>query len=383
MSDHAFVPPSSLGVIVHCTYYPYVNRDYPTPDTMATLEGEAAHSLIESGLNEFRQTGSTDIDFDKWDNTPAENGVYITSEMIGHVKDSFDHMVGLVKNQCNFDTMHIEGRVQMPQLHPTDCWGTLDFGFYDHATRKITIRDFKYGFGLVNEIENYQLFAYFLGMMVKYPEAEYFDLGVCQPRPFHRLGNNRNWVGHIGELEPMMEFARQSISAIYTNPVTKSGDHCRYCQVNYKCDAFIKSTMNAIDIAVPPNINEVTNDQLFKLYSVIERAANSLKHARESISNTITAKIDSGERIPGLMIASKMGNSKWAVNDKKAIELCELIGITDVGVTKAKTPISVLNSLGKNDSRRKTVESYLKRTQSSTSLIFDDGREADRVFGKQ
>ena len=384
MSDHAFLAPSSMGIAVKCTYYPHVNRAYPTSDTLATMEGTAAHYLLEQALLTFKKTGNiASFNFSQWDNTPADNGVFITPEMIGNIKDSYNHITDLIKNQCNFDTMEIEGKVQIPQVHETDCWGTLDFGFYDHDTRTITIRDLKYGFGTVEVYENYQLLLYFLGMLVKHPQAEYFDIGVCQPRPFHRLGNNRSWAGHISEMFGMFDVLKSAIIAIYNNPTTTAGDHCRYCQVNLRCDAFVTSTMNAIDVSIPPNINELTNEQLAKMYAVVERAFNAVKHMHSSTVDIVSTKIDAGERVPGLIIASTMGNSKWAVSDKKAIELCAVIGIDDVEVTKAKTPISVLNSLPKNDPRRKTVEKYLKRNQYSTKLMFDDGREAERVFGKQ
>jgi hypothetical protein len=348
------------------------------------MEGSAAHYLLEQALLKFRETGDEHaFRFESWDNVAADNGVFITSEMIGNIQDSYRHIVSLIKTQCNFNTMEIEGKVQILQAHQTDCWGTLDFGFYCDQTRTITVRDLKYGFGTVEVYENYQLFLYLLGLHIKYPQAEYFDIGVCQPRPFHRLGNNRSWSGHMSELTDMLRKTQAAIVEIYNNPTTTAGDWCRYCQINLRCDAFVQSTMNAIDISLYPNINELTNDQLAKMYSVVENAFNRVKHMRTSAVDTVTAKIDAGERVPGLMIASTMGNSKWAVSDKKAIEMCAVLGIDDVGVTKAKTPISVLNSLPKNDSRRETVQKYLKRNQYSTKLMFDDGREAERVFGKQ
>lgn len=383
MGAHAFIAPSGMPIGVHCSYFFQANAAFGSGDTLATEEGTAAHWVVEQALLEFKATGSTSVNFDKYVNAKADNDVYVTEEMIGHAQDSFYHMVSLVKNQCNFDTMEIEGRVHMQIVHPTDCWGTLDFGFYDEATRTITIRDFKYGFGIVDEHQNYQLFLYMLGMIAKYPQAVRFDLGVCQPRPYHRLGPNRNWTGEICNTQDMFDKVVRTVKELQSGAVqTRAGNHCRYCPVQYKCEAFQRSTMNALDVTMPPSINELDNQGLYKLYSVLDGAEKRVKHLKTAISDTISAKIDSGERVAGLTIESKMGNSYWAVTDKKAIEVCKMLGIDNVATIKAKTPISVLNSLKKDDPRRESIEALLKRKQSSSQLMFDDGREAERVFGK-
>jgi hypothetical protein len=125
----------------------------------------------------------------------------------------------------------------------------------------------------------------------------------------------------------------------------------------------------------------MNNEQLSKLYEMANRALNAVKYIKINAANQITANINAGNPIKGWMIEQKQGNSSWSKSDQKMIEVCEMLGITDASTMKIKTPIQVLNSLSKDDARRDSLTGYLERKMGASSLVPDDGREAERVFG--
>lgn len=379
---HAFLAPSSMGITVHCSYYPHVAANYPDMGNLAAEEGTAAHYVLEQMLLYWKCWLCHD-DHNRFVGLKADNGIFITQEMCDAAKVAYDHCTELVKTQGAFNTVMIEGKVGMPQLHESNCWGTLDFGFYEPSTQTIVIRDFKYGFGLVEVYKNWQLITYLCGMLIHYPYAQFVDLGVSQPRPYHRDGKNRSWSTNIQNIVPLIEQLRLKIIEVFTNPTTTPGDHCRYCPGNLSCQAFINSGLNAIDYSILPDMRDLSDEELGKLYEIADRAFNAVKQLRDNAADRIIAKINQGQLVKGWMIEQKPGHSYWGKSEKTIIEVCQMLGIDSPTQVKLKTPIQILDTLGKDDPRRQALTPYLKRNLSSTRLLPNDGREAERVFGPQ
>jgi hypothetical protein len=386
-SEHASLAPSSMGITVNCSYYPHISKQYVDDSNLAAEEGTAAHWVLEQLLSYWVCWGYVlpEEYVKSLIGSKADNGIFVNEEMVDCAKFAFEHCISLVTSDAAYRTILVEGRVHMPQIHLTDCWGTLDFGFYDPYTRTIVIRDYKHGFGLVEVFENYQLICYCLGMIVKHPDCEFVDLGVIQPRPHHKHGACRSWKTHISALYPLVQRLQNKIVEVYSNPYATPGDHCRYCPgaKHLTCDAFINSAYNAIDMSFAPSLTEMTNEQLGNLYETAKRAFNAIKYLRDNVANQIISKIDSGSRVAGWALDQPMGNSYWSKSDIEIEILCEELGIKDPTTKKMKTPIQVLNLLPVNDERREQLEKYLKRRMGNISIIPDDGREADRVFGNK
>jgi hypothetical protein len=385
--SHAVIAPSSMGITVNCSYYPHINMQYDDTTSLASEEGTAAHWVLEQLLRYWVCWGYNPPEemVKSFIGSKADNGVFVNDEMVDCASFAFTNCISLVTSNEAFQTILVEGRVHMPQLHPTDCWGTLDFGFYDPFTKTIVIRDYKHGFGLVEVYENYQLICYLCGMLLLHPECQWVDLGVIQPRPFHKHGACRSWNTHITTLYPLIERMQNKIEEVYRNPYTTPGDHCRYCPgaTNLTCEAFMNSGYNAIDMSFAPSLTNMSNEQLGKLYETANRAFNAIKHLRDNAANQIISKIDSGNKVKGWVLDQPKGNSYWSESDDKIEEVCQLLGIKNPTTKKIKTPIQILNTLPVNDERRNTLEKYLKRKMGTIAIVPDNGREADMVFNNK
>ena len=85
----------------------------------------------------------------------ATNGVEITDDM----RDGAALWVEALEGY----PARIESRICAKSIHPTKCWGTPDARQWAPETKTSRIADYKFGFGFVDEFENWQCLTYHVG----------------------------------------------------------------------------------------------------------------------------------------------------------------------------------------------------------------------------
>ena len=78
----------------------------------------------------------------------AANGVKVTEEMLNGAALWVEALEGY--------PARIESRIYAKSIHPTKCWGTPDARQWAPETKTSRIADYKFGFGFVDEFENWQ-----------------------------------------------------------------------------------------------------------------------------------------------------------------------------------------------------------------------------------
>ena len=117
MSGHAFIAPSSMGITVHCSYYPHIAAMFPDDDDTDSRDGTAAHWVMEEVLNSYKGgyvEGRIRVASDFLGKT-APNSVIIDDEMVDAAKVMISHCLKLVDTHGAGQMMCVEQRLQMPQ----------------------------------------------------------------------------------------------------------------------------------------------------------------------------------------------------------------------------------------------------------------------------
>jgi hypothetical protein len=231
--SHSRVSPSSAHRWVHCPGSVVMSEQFPNPSGTAAAEGEACHWIGSEVLS-----GRIAL------NTSAPNGVVLTDEM----KDSAKVYVAAVHAKLNGRaapaTCGIEQRVAIPRVH-IECFGTVDCTLTDEQG-ELHIFDLKYGFGIVEPWDNWQMICYAAGLLR--PTHRFVNIHIVQPRPFHASGPVRTWRVGVGILEEYIQrLHRAATIALQVDPPTTSGSHCKYCSARHACPAAQKAALHAID----------------------------------------------------------------------------------------------------------------------------------------
>jgi len=142
--------------------------DAPDVSSKFAAEGTAAHKLCEIGL----KAGVTDVGLcDK----KSIDGFEVTEEMVESVN------IYLETIKADLEKKYSKVEVEKQFKLTTNIWGTVDAVLV--VGDKAYVYDFKYGAGVVVEVEdNPQLMIYALGAIKRRTKVKTVDLVIVQPR---------------------------------------------------------------------------------------------------------------------------------------------------------------------------------------------------------
>lgn len=374
--DHARLAPSSANRWVNCPGSVTMEERYPErTESESAREGTAGHwvgseVLVGRGAESF--VGRT-----------APNGVIITEEMVDAAKVYVEHVYSIAPLAAS---RIFERRVAITRVHPTECFGTPDCRY--STPGELHVWDYKYGYGIVEPKENWQLICYAAGYMDELTEipAGLFDQGltvnlhIVQPRPFHQQGSCRTWRiagtdlrGYINRLEAA------ATAALGPNPQLQSGDHCRYCSARHACPAAQKAALFAIDYSCGAIPEELSARALGIEYRTLQRAAEAIKYRLTGLEQQIIQLLQKGQGSDtGFGIQHGKGRVQWSVPAAEVFSLGDLMGkdlraplspITPVQAQKLGLPADVLNA-------------YTSTPENGIKLVPSGGTLAAQVFGQ-
>lgn len=374
MTAHARFAPSSIAQVVQCAGSIQLIEALNLPDTPTpeSLEGDATHWCNAKRILEGdASVNAGDI---------APNGVTITREMI-YYGDAF-------VDACRADPgTQIEQRVY-PAIDP-DNWGTPDAFTILFEQRVIKIRDFKYGFVIVEAEGCWQVINYYEGVTKLIPN--YVDLDwtvvfeIYQPRAPHKDGRVRSWTISAALLRTYITTIAVAIEAAKKpGAACTTGDECKYCPafITY-CDASRKKGAEIFELVMsrptPFNLDALS---LSAYAGLIERVLNFARAADTSLKTEIETRINSGEVIPGYVYESAPGSLKWI--DESAVKTyVELMGRQDIMMQppSLRTPTQVLEAARKDADLKKVVKKMSARP-AVKKLARVDYSKAAEIFGK-
>jgi len=367
-----------------------VNAAFPeTEESEESRAGTAAHWVSDQLIH-----GSTAANRPKRETlvgSDAPNGVIIDDEMFDAAELYADDVAEVMRSERifggpNFGT---EVRVRAPQVHAKN-FGTLDqFIFSERAgkgdARFLYIWDFKFGYRIVEPFENWQLINYYAGLVNELQIIDDENLTVVfrvvQPRAPHRFGPVREWRVKASDLRAYVNrlFAAAA-DAMGRNPKAKSGKHCLYCPGRHACEAALNASLSAIEYSTSPVPLAIGNEAIGRELALLDRMINAVQLRRDGLAEVASAKIRSGERVPGYVLQDKRGRTKWRIPAEQVIALCKLSD-DSIDVAKPVDTITPKQAI-KKGLDADFVNGLVETPMTGTELTADNGDRVRVIFSK-
>lgn len=291
-------------------------------DDNERLNGNTVHWLIE-------QVHSGQHAMDELIDKKAPDGLYVTPEMVEHASEYLKDLKGYIEYDTSFsgEGYHIKGRA--------------DNVCYENGI--LEVKDFKYGWSIVEPFENWTLIAHAIGIAKKIPDffihTKLIRFSIYQPRPFHPLGKVRTWEITAFELSEYINKLEETMR----NPsdFASTGLQCKHCSSVVACNSAVKAAMNAIDVSEKAFSFDISNEDLSILLNNLQRAEKVLKTTIKAYEDLTMHRLREGAVVNGYGLERSMSNRSW--NETITPETIELLtGRDDLTVTELITPTQAI-----------------------------------------
>lgn len=267
------------------------------------INGTAAHWALEQCLKG---------DMDAWEvvGQVTENGTEVTHEMASAVQVFIDYTRPTLAIASK---VYIEHGIDAPDFHPlfygtVDCgavWAEADEPFSDGFRWVLDVNDFKYGEGIMVDVEwNPQIMYYAYGLLRRHPEVEHVRLRIIQPRGFHHDGPVREWEVSAETIRTWaIETLKPAMDAAELDHDFHAGDWCRFCPAKLVCPlmrGLFGAAMNA-DLA---QISDLSNEALGRDYQFLP----AIKKLVATMEEEAFRRLNLGQDVPGAKLVQKKAN---------------------------------------------------------------------------
>lgn len=363
-----------------CRAYPRLVENLPEQETDETREGTAAHDIAEHMIRALIHAEPV-ADFV---GTTANNGVLVDAEMQQGAELYARIAADLCRSAGVFtegEFMGIEALVAMPHVHVAN-WGTCDFWLFDRKEWTLHIIDFKYGHGVVEAYENWQLLDYCEGIRTGLrldPIQEQnvkLVLHVVQPRAWHRNGSHRKWELKLSDTRAYMNILTASAAECTgENPVARVGKYCKHCPARTSCDAFRDAVYDAMAYSQTSSTRGPLDSGAlgFELL-LVERALRVLEGMRNGLAEEAAHRIGQGEVVPGRTAEVIYGRPAWCKPAEEVLALGQMFG-EDLRSKKPVTPAEAK----KTGVPAEVLQNYIKTRTKGLRAVEDTGT-AQRIF---
>ena len=382
MSAHAFLAPSSAFRWVRCALSASLEAAYPeTEASPSSLEGTAAHWVVQMRLQ------GTPVALDM----QAPNGVAVTQEMLEAaelVRD--DILATLGPDWAKY--LVIEQRVQIPRVHPTHNWGTPDYRAWSRLNNGrlcLHVWDFKFGHGIVEAFENWQLIDYTAGLLDEagidglQDQETVVDMVVIQPRAFHRDGPVRRWRVVASDLRPHINRLSNAAGvALAPNPpATPTPEGCENCLGRHACEALQRAAYHAADKGGQYGALDLSPHALGLELRALKRAQALLEARVSGIEAQAVASIKAGQLVPFWAMESVPGRLAWTKPAPEIFALGEMLGLKLQKDPEPITPTQAKAAAKAAKIDGALFDAYAVRPAGAAKLVADDGTKARLTFG--
>lgn len=303
LEGHSILSPSSASRWVKCPGSIKLLRSHSLPDGHDGDEGTESHDIAKDML-----TGVRPIDRDSSD------------DKIRHAAFYADYVLSFGPGPA------VERKIGIPYVHPS-CFGTVDS--FSNFGDTLHIFDYKYGWGIVDAFENWQLLCYAIGIVLGVPVASKITFHVVQPRPAHPDGKCRTWTITTEQLASYtMALNAAAVTALeHPDPPCVTGPHCRNCRGRHVCGSLRKAGLDALSMVCGVEAHELDVTALGQEYSLLKRLGEEISYRATGLEAVIEAKIRGGERVPGWSLGSGSGRMVWNTPAAGVLVMGDLLGV--------------------------------------------------------
>lgn len=375
MTGHAPLPPSGADVWVKCTGAPQMWAQFPArEDTSSSMEGTAAHWVVA----ELCAGRATPV------GTLAPNGIAVTQEM----REGAEMFCDAIPPEQFLPggSLQVESAVTCPNIHD-QCYGTPDARYI--SAHCISVLDYKFGHGFVDEFENWQGIAYIAGVLVMHPQFDdqsmFFEFTIVQPRCFDAGGPVRTWRGKVSDLRAQINILRMAARRAMGEdgvdaPALTTGSQCRYCQAVVHCPASQRATSSALAVSQIVTPSPMSPESMSMMLRYVNDAMGTLKAMQGGLVIEAESIIRSGERVPGFDLTAGRGKTEWNKPIEEVIALGSIFGL-DVSKQGVITPIQASALFKKNGVDESVIKEYSSSTSGALKLVQTDDSVMRRIFG--
>jgi hypothetical protein len=344
-----------------CAGYLHLENLPPNPETEEAREGTAAGEYLQRVLMQ-QPLGDQ-----------ATNGVYFDSDMKFYLHPIAAEIFSNVQGD-----IRCEQRIDWKTRSGITIRGSYDISFVRDG--KLYIDDLKYGWGIVEVFENWQLLGYAIGEVIRRGIAfEKIILRIHQPRPHHELGSTRTWELTYPELLAYKEKIEARMDQLAAGRRDfQTGKNCKYCEGTADaCPAFNRLFYRALEVSMEFVQDQMTEQQLGKQLEHADRALEVIKIKIDSLQELAVSRIKSGKVVPGYITENNYGHRKWkpgisphVIQTLTGHKVTEEVMLSPAKAEKAGVPKDFVKAL---------TEQYF----IGQKLVRKDaGKVADAIFGK-
>lgn len=397
---HAILPPSGAGVWAYCAGSVVMIETFPQRDTEEARDGNAAHWISASILDMWKDEGGRcPLIHSAYLGISDPDGTIVTNEMLEGAEMYCDEIASVLEFAelaglaDAWSHLHVEERVLATEwIHP-DNWGTVDAWFYNPLTHTLHIWDFKFGFLDIPAFENMQLINYYagiaqtLGINGETDQTLKVQMQAVQPRCFTSNGPIKTWDCVGSDLRGHLNILRSAaIEARGPEPMTRSGNHCRYCPARHGCKSAQDAAMAGVDYIHRAHPDILTNDAVGFELATLRSAKKSIEYRYDAMLEEAESRIKGGQNIPGAMMKPSSGQRKWAKDVAVIRNVGALTGTDLIAPVKPLTPFQAEKKLREAGFTKADIEATLSTLiappSSGMKVVKDDGSEARRIFSQ-
>lgn len=357
---HARVSGSIIRRLIACPWsLANSHRAIPQPASSAAEEGTALHSVVEmyflGRIPDLKELAEVSVE-----------GVTMTEERLADAQKAIDlteAYLDELESQVGEETkLWVEQPVSFGSVIP-EASGTCDL--LVRCGKVLAMIDFKFGRNPVDADRNSQLMFYAQAARHTIPElreCQNIELHIIQPRAVISHGQSCVTV------EDLVRFERQIQVTIHEaegpNPRCVSGDHCKYCPLEFICPEKQTLAEEALQMtALPVDVEALT-------YWLDHK--EEIESFLSSVRTTALRLLENGCEVEGYKLVARRANRTW-VNPDEVIRYCQEHGLGEEDYLDIK-----LVSPAKLEKILKKVPSeFTKKISSGTTVAPRSDRRVD------
>jgi hypothetical protein len=296
------LPPSSSHRWSNCALFMQAAQAYPEPP-----EGdEAREGTCAAWVAQMVLTGQA-ADCTALVGKTHANGWLVTPAMAADVQG---YVAMILKRGGTTTCEHTVTLSTDPLIA-----GTLDLSATVGDKPILYVDDLKYGRKVVEVRRNTQLIIYAAAVLRKYAPGTFnvVQLGIYQPRAFHRDGIYRKWVVSVADLQQMADAIIEAGRATYApNPTATPGDWCDHCPVATRCEALAHTNYARISLVHSQAHRDMTAAELSRELDFLDEAEATVKARKKAVVAEAEQRARK-ENIPGYRLEPGKGQRRFNV----------------------------------------------------------------------
>lgn len=361
--------PSKMALIVACTGSVQMQERYPDTTGPDAAQGTVAHECLAHLLRNGSQIPlGTVVQVDG-------HAVTVDEDMHEGAKLAYDEVVSWGV------AVQVEQPLWCGSIHPK-CGGTPDIRAVDWVQRLIRLPDYKYGFGIVDPFENWQLLSYLSGTVdelgISDNDGWSVELVIIQPRASHPQGPIRTWRFRLVDVRAHFNIMRSAcLDADGPNATCTPGDHCDGCSASHGCPTLQQAAYRSVAIVGKPEPFDLEAQAAARELKRLTEAQAMLSARIDGLKVRVTSDIQKGIQNQHYVIENANARRRWKEGEETAaIGIAEAMGVSIVQPRRAITPTQAMKVLD-----RKIVESLSYKPVGEAKLVEFDSAKTRKLFG--